>query len=100
MSTLAAKRVEATPAPAPADVMARLAALEAENARLKAAKASGPLRYKVSEKGAISVYGLTSRWPTTLYGNQWRRLLAAAAELTAFIDDAEAKGLLSKKETE
>ena len=31
------------------------------------------LSYKVSDKGAVSVYGL-GRFPTTLYVEQWERL--------------------------
>jgi hypothetical protein len=39
---------------------------------------------KVSEKGAVSVYGL-QRMPVTLYGEQWDRLLAFREQLEAFI---------------
>jgi hypothetical protein len=39
---------------------------------------------KVSEKGALSVYGM-GRFPVTLYKEQWLRLLAVADELEAFI---------------
>ena len=64
-----------------------LEALRAENAKLRAlAEAKQALRFKVSEKGALSVYGLQSRFPVTLYRGQWERLLAAAPQLTAFID--------------
>jgi hypothetical protein len=42
---------------------------------------------KVSEKGAMSVYGL-GRFPVTLYRTQWERLLApdTVAQLLAFIE--------------
>jgi len=43
---------------------ARIAELEARMAK------GGTLRFKVSEKGAISVYGL-GRFPVTLYVEQW-----------------------------
>ena len=43
------------------------------------------LRFKVSEKGAVSVYGM-GRFPVTLYLEQWERLLAHTAELRAFIE--------------
>lgn len=33
----------------------------------------------------MSVYGL-QRFPVTLYGGQWDRLLAAAPELASFIE--------------
>ena len=35
--------------------------------------AKGKVTYKVSEKGALSVYGL-QRMPVTLYVEQWERL--------------------------
>ena len=60
-----------------------IAALKAENARLKA---SGPaLSMKVSVKGALSVYGL-GRWPVTLYGEQWPRLLDISEDIRTFIE--------------
>jgi len=36
-------------------------------------KAGGQLTYKVSSKGAVSVYGM-GRFPVTLYAEQWERL--------------------------
>ena len=42
------------------------------------------LSLKVSEKGAMSVYGL-GRFPVTLYRGQWERLAAAMPQLEAFI---------------
>jgi hypothetical protein len=50
---------------------------------------------KVSEKGAISVYGL-QRMPVTLYMEQWERLLDYAEEVKSFIKQNEAK--LKRKE--
>src|SRR5260221_10739198 len=44
----------------------------------------GALYCKVSEKGAISVYGL-QRMPVTLYVEQWGRLLDFAEELRQFM---------------
>lgn len=64
-----------------------LAALKAENARLQAkidAKKNVPLTMKVSEKGAVSVYGL-GRFPVTLYSAQMTRLLDHADEIRGFI---------------
>jgi hypothetical protein len=40
---------------------------------------------KVSEKGALSVYGM-GRFPVTLYKEQWLRLLAMAEDIKAFIE--------------
>ncbi|MGA2030778.1 MAG: hypothetical protein ABSG68_00850 [Thermoguttaceae bacterium] len=42
------------------------------------------LTCKVSEKGALSVYGL-QRMPITHYVEQWERLLAFADEIRTFI---------------
>ena len=39
---------------------------------------------KVSEKGALSVYGL-GRFPVTLYKEQWIRLLDYADEIRSFL---------------
>jgi hypothetical protein len=50
---------------------------------------------KVSEKGAISLYGL-GRFPVTLYASQWERLLQEVDHVRDFIKDNEA--LLSRKE--
>lgn len=71
--------------PTIAEAEARIAQLEAE---LKAAKAvkRATLSFKVSEKGAVSVYGL-QRFPITLYANQWERLIAATPELQVFMEN-------------
>ncbi len=47
---------------------------------------------KVSQKGALSVYGL-QRMPVTLYLEQWERLLDFSDDIKAFIkqNDAELK---------
>ena len=59
-----------------AATMARIAELEAMQAELKAlkAKVKNTPRLKVSQKGAISVYGL-QRMPVTLYAGQWERII-------------------------
>ena len=53
-------------------------------AMLAQAQAPKALTLKVSEKGAISVYGL-GRFPITLYRGQMERLLAHAPTIQAFI---------------
>jgi len=59
--------------------------LKTELEKLKAQKGKpGELSFKVSEKGAVSVYGL-GRFPVTLYQEQWARLLAVADGLKEFI---------------
>jgi hypothetical protein len=78
-----------------AALQAQLAALQAENAKLQSkATLSGGLR--VSEKGAISVYGL-GRFPVTLYAEQFVKLLAMKAQIEEFIETNKEK--LSKKPT-
>lgn len=61
--------------PSYAELKEMVAALELRNREL-AAKASAPRKVtmKVSEKGAISVYGL-GRLPVTLYASQWSALV-------------------------
>src|SRR5262249_16782850 len=55
----------------------------------------GTLYCKVSEKGAISVYGL-QRMPVTLYVEQWQRLLDYGDEIRKFMTENDAK--LKRKE--
>ncbi len=60
--------------------------LKAENAALKNSKRPGTLSMKVSEKGALSVYGM-GRFPVTLYKEQWLKLLTIAEDIKKFISD-------------
>lgn len=85
MTTINAAAIAALPA----DVQAYIASLQA--------KADKPrtLSLKVSEKGAVSLYGM-GRFPVTLYGSQWERLLNEADTIRAFLKANAA--LLSVKE--
>ena len=65
-------------------MQAELARLRAENERLKKS-GSRALGMKVSEKGALSIYGM-GRFPVTLYKEQWLKLLAMGEEIKAFIE--------------
>ena len=67
------------------DLRAELEKLRAENEALKKRGEKG-LSLKVSQKGAVSVYGL-GRFPVTLYKEQWERLLDMADDIRAFIQD-------------
>lgn len=73
------------------DLKAELERLRSENAALKKGGASG-ISLKVSEKGAVSVYGL-GRFPVTLYKEQWLKLLDLSDDIRAFIaaNDAQLK---------
>ena len=67
----------------------KLARLEAENQALREQvdqRKPGQLRLKVSEKGALSVYGL-GRFPVTLYKEQWIRLLDYTDQIKSFLKD-------------
>jgi hypothetical protein len=77
-----------------AELKAELEKLKAENEALKARGSRG-VSLKVSEKGAVSVYGM-GRFPVTLYQEQWLKLLDMADEIRTFIKDNESK--LKKKE--
>ncbi len=69
-----------------ADLKAELERLKAENESLKKSKRPGTLSMKVSEKGALSIYGM-GRFPVTLYKEQWTKLLSIADDIKKFIDD-------------
>jgi len=71
------------------ELLARLNILEAENANLKDARQRNGLKMKVSQKGAVSVYGM-GRFPVTLYAEQWTRIdqeLIQTGQLADFIED-------------
>jgi hypothetical protein len=59
--------------------------LRAENERLKKTSTKRQeISLKVSEKGALSLYGL-GRFPVTLYKEQWLKVLERADEIKGFI---------------
>ena len=65
------------------DLKAELERLRNENAALKRGAS-------ISEKGAVSIYGM-GRFPVTLYKEQWLELLDMSAEIRAFIAANEAQ---------
>ena len=65
------------------DLKAELERLRNENAALKRGAATG-VTMKVSEKGALSIYGM-GRFPVTLYKEQWLKLLGMSDDIRAFI---------------
>jgi hypothetical protein len=73
------------------ELKARLAELEKQTTRT-----AGSLSFKVSEKGAVSVYGM-GRFPVTLYYEQWVRLLEAGDKLREFLEENKDKLKLKEK---
>lgn len=76
------------------ELRAEIEKLKAENEKLKK-PSRGQTSLKVSEKGALSVYGL-GRFPVTLYREQWEKLLGMSDEIRNFIQEND--GALKKKE--
>ena len=77
------------------ELQAEIDKLRAENEALKRPAVRGQMSLKVSEKGALSVYGL-GRFPVTLYREQWDKLLGMADQIRQFIQDNDQQ--LKKKE--
>lgn len=80
--------------PTEAELQAEIERLRAENEALKK-PTRGQMSLRVSEKGALSVYGL-GRFPVTLYREQWEKLLGMSDEIRRFIQENDAR--LKKKE--
>ena len=76
------------------ELRTELERLRSENEALKRSSSKG-LSLRVSEKGAVSVYGL-GRFPVTLYKEQWLRLLDMSEDIRMFIkqNDAQLKSKL------
>jgi hypothetical protein len=71
------------------DLKLELERLRSENAALKKGAATG-ITMKVSEKGAVSIYGM-GRFPVTLYKEQWLKLLGMSDDIRTFIAANEGK---------
>jgi len=78
----------------PEELQAEVERLRAENEALKK-PSRGQMFLKVSEKGALSVYGL-GRFPVTLYREQWEKLLGMSDAIREFIKENDQT--LKKKE--
>ena len=63
-------------------LLIRIAELEAQVEKEKVNKA---LKFKVSDKGGLSVYGL-QRWPVTLYVNQWEQIFENVPTMREFME--------------
>ena len=70
------------PDPTYDELKAQLAALQ-EKVKTRDRRA---LEFRVSEKGAVSLYGL-GRFPVTLYYEQWMKVLDHVDELRAFLEE-------------
>ena len=68
---------------------AELERLRTENENLKAKKAQD-LRLQVSQKGAVSLYGIR-RFPITFYADEWDTILSMADEVRTFISQHESE---------
>ena len=69
------------------EMRAELERLRAENEGLKAKKTQ-EMRLQVSQKGAVSLYGIR-RFPITFYADEWDTVLKMADEVRAFIAQHE-----------
>jgi hypothetical protein len=80
------------------DEREELERLRRENATLKQQQERG-LYLKVSQKGAVSLYGL-GRFPVTLYKEQWEKVFAFSETIRAFLTEhaAELKVKAPKEE--
>ena len=65
------------------EMQAELERLRAENENLKATK-TRELRLQVSQKGAVSLYGIR-RFPITFYADEWDTVLGMTDEIRTFI---------------
>jgi hypothetical protein len=78
------------PEPSKDELLKKIAELEQQLNRRPTS-----LEFRVSDKGAVSVYRL-GRFPVTLYYEQWVRLLDHAEELREFLESNKNK--LKRKE--
>lgn len=79
--------------PTKEELLARIAELEKQTS----SRSRGSLEFRVGEKGGVSVYGL-GRFPVTLYYEQWNRLLDAADNLRAFLEENKSRLKLKNKD--
>jgi hypothetical protein len=78
-----------------ASLLEQIALLTAENEALKAKK-QRTLSLKVSDKGALSVYGM-GRFPVTLYPEQWMKLIGISEDIKNFINEHKAEFSVKEK---
>lgn len=72
-----------------AEMKAQIESLKAQ--LTDARKAQGAeIKFKISDKGGLSVYGL-GRFPVTLYAGQWERLIEAIPSVKTFLETHKAQ---------
>ena len=69
------------------EMRAEIERLRAENESLRAKKRQ-ETRLQVSQKGAVSLYGIR-RFPVTFYADEWETILGMADQVRAFISEHE-----------
>lgn len=67
------------------DLKRQIEALKSELEAEKS-KSSKSIYLKVSQKGAVSLYGIR-RFPVTFYQEEWSRILDMEGEIRKFIED-------------
>ncbi|MCP3984539.1 MAG: hypothetical protein GY723_09115 [bacterium] len=72
-----------------ADLQSEIERLRAENEALKANEKKA-LRLQVSQKGAVSLYGIR-RFPITFYADEWDTVLSMSDDIRAFIAEHESE---------
>lgn len=75
------------------DLRGEVERLRAENDALKTKK-SREMRLQVSQKGAVSLYGIR-RFPITFYADEWDIVLGMGDKIRTFINENE--GALKRK---
>jgi len=72
-------------------ILSEIERLKEENNKLKEKfRAKREVFLKVSQKGAVSLYGL-GRFPVTLYKEQWERLIDKVDEIKSFLKDNDSQ---------
>ena len=71
------------------ELQRELERLRTENAALKSRR-QREIRLQVSQKGAVSLYGLR-RFPVTFYLEEWNQILDRSGEIRAFLKKHESE---------
>ena len=69
-------------------------------AKETAVKGVGRIRLQVGAKGGVSLYGLTARFPVTLYKSQWLKVIELVKDGTLEQFLADNSAMLSRKDSE